>query len=54
VKTPFEFVASAVRATSAEVRTSAASPPREWSEPAKRRANERVGESEGRSPSVRE
>jgi hypothetical protein len=29
-----------------------ASEPREWSEPAKRRANERVGESEGRSPSV--
>jgi uncharacterized protein (DUF1800 family) len=51
VKTPFEFVASAVRATSAEVRTSAASPPRERSEPAKRRARERVGESEGRSPS---
>ena len=51
VKTPFEFVASAVRATSAEVRTSAASPPRERSEPTKRRARERVGESEGRSPS---
>jgi hypothetical protein len=29
-----------------------ASEPREWSERAKRRANERVGESEGRSLSV--
>jgi uncharacterized protein (DUF1800 family) len=53
VKTPFEFVVSAVRATSAEVRTSAASPPRERSEPAKRRARERVGESEGQSPSAK-
>ena len=34
------------------VRTSAASEPRERSEPAKRLARERVGESEGRSPSV--
>src|SRR5262245_44420840 len=33
-------------------RTSAASEPRERSEPAKRLARERVGESEGRSPSV--
>ena len=33
-------------------RTSAASEPRERSEPAKRLASERVGESEGRSPSV--
>jgi phosphoenolpyruvate carboxylase len=34
------------------VRTGAASEPRERSEPAKRRARERVGESEGRSPSA--
>src|SRR5205814_588957 len=34
-------------------RASAASEPRERSEPAKRRARERVGESEGRSPSVK-
>src|SRR5215216_6263569 len=32
-------------------RASAASEPREWSEPAERRARERVGESEGQSPS---
>ena len=36
----------------ATTRTSAASEPRERSAPAKRRARERVGESEGRSPSV--
>src|SRR6266545_503774 len=38
-------------ATNQTPRTSAASEPRERSAPAKRRARERVGESEGRSPS---
>src|SRR5258706_7883584 len=36
-----------------DMRASAASEPRERSAPAKRRARERVGESEGRSPSVK-
>ena len=35
------------------LRASVASEPRERSEPAKRRARERVGESEGQSPSVK-